>query len=371
MPLKIFHTADLHLDMKFPQFAEVRSLLKMARFDALEKMVRLANEHGCGLFVIAGDLFDRLSIPREVLTRTVNILRGFKGRLVAILPGNHDFVSFGQSELWRTFQQLAWKNILVLDRQQVYDLRGHGLNAALYPAPCLGKNSPFSSIQWIREMSRGPVPLYHIGIAHGSLKGFSPDADERCHMMNEQQLLQCSIDLWLLGHTHVQYPAPGESSSGRIFYPGIPEPRGFECTQEGRALVIEIGETKEIMETSVSTGRYRFMKAEADAGNGGLAALKGLYTAPLFRHTLLHLKLRGKIMPGEFPLLAPVREELRKNLFYLQWDHNELDIELSLDEIQRGYTEGSFPHRILTALASRKEHRALRLAFELMGGAGK
>jgi len=371
MPLKIFHTADLHLDMKFPQFSEVRSLLKMARFDTLDKMVRLANEHACDLFVIAGDLFDRLSIPREVITRTANILRGFKGRLVAVLPGNHDFVSFGQSELWRSFQQFTSKNILVLDRQQVYDLRSYGLNAALYPAPCYAKHSPFSSIQWIRDLDKGPVPLYHIGIAHGSLKGFSPDTDERCYLMQEHELLQCSLDLWLLGHTHIQYPRPGESSSGKVFYPGIPEPRGFECTQEGRAWIIQIDDMKEIHENSVAPGRYRFMRAAVDAGSGGLAAIKSCYSSPLFKHTLLQLKLMGKISPGEFSLLAPVREEIRKSLFYLQWDHNELDIELTLDEINREYTEGSFPHRILTALASGREHRALRLAFELMGGGKK
>ena len=60
MSLKIFHTADLHIGLKFTRGYEtdVRSSLINARFEVLRNMIGLANDHACDLFVIAGDLFD-------------------------------------------------------------------------------------------------------------------------------------------------------------------------------------------------------------------------------------------------------------------------------------------------------------------------
>ena len=60
MLLKIFHTADLHLGMTFgnrnyPE--EVRRQLVEARYQTLERLVELANEAQCRLFLVAGDLF--------------------------------------------------------------------------------------------------------------------------------------------------------------------------------------------------------------------------------------------------------------------------------------------------------------------------
>jgi DNA repair protein SbcD/Mre11 len=368
MPIRIFLTADLHLDMKFPQFNEVRTLLRMARFDTLERMVRLANEHSCDLFVVAGDLFDRPSVSREVITRTTSILRGFRGRLVAVLPGNHDCASFGESELWRLFKQSISRKIVLLEKPQPYDLRSFNLDAALYPAPCLARHSSYNSIQWIREREKSRELKHHIGLAHGSLREFSADYKEQALPMVEHELLQSGLDLWLLGHNHRQYPRAGESSSKKIFYPGIPEPRGFEGTQEGKAWILEIGENKDVKETSVITGRYLFTCEEAEVSGGGLVEIKRRFSASPCNTTLLRLTLAGRLPAGDFALLKGVREEVRKNFFHLQWDQSSLEIELTMAEISRNFTEGSFPHRLLSALAAGTDFRALRLAFELMGG---
>ena len=56
MGMRIFHTADLHLGMKFTRGypEEVQQSLIQARFDTLCSMVERANKEGSEVFVIAG-----------------------------------------------------------------------------------------------------------------------------------------------------------------------------------------------------------------------------------------------------------------------------------------------------------------------------
>src|SRR5690554_7109034 len=106
MAIKIFHTADLHLGMRFAGYPEIQNELINARYETLEKMVAIANKEESDLFVIAGDLFDRVTVKAKEISRTVKILNEFNGELVIVLPGNHDYYT-SDSSLWENFSQLA------------------------------------------------------------------------------------------------------------------------------------------------------------------------------------------------------------------------------------------------------------------------
>jgi len=91
MGIKIFHTADLHLGMRFAGYPEIQNELINARYETLENMVKTANRESCALFIIAGDLFDRITLNVKDISRAVKILNEFEGELVIVLPGNHDY----------------------------------------------------------------------------------------------------------------------------------------------------------------------------------------------------------------------------------------------------------------------------------------
>ena len=63
-----------------------------ARFDALKRCVDIANEKEYDLFVVGGDLFDRVSVAERDIQRAASILTEFQGRVVAALPSNHDHI---------------------------------------------------------------------------------------------------------------------------------------------------------------------------------------------------------------------------------------------------------------------------------------
>ena len=99
--IRIFHTADVHIGMRFSNYPEpVKGYLQEARADVLDKMIDLANDKKCNLFVVAGDLFDKITgIDKKTMNRAINALNNFQGECVLLMPGNHDYDN-GMIDLW-------------------------------------------------------------------------------------------------------------------------------------------------------------------------------------------------------------------------------------------------------------------------------
>lgn len=364
MPLKILHTSDVHLGMKFASYPDVQLKLSEARYETLGKLVKLANSERCELFVIAGDLFHLTSVAKGQIHKAAEILKEFNGKLIVILPGNHDFLTGDRADTWGILKDKAGDNFLLLEKKEVYDLRRYDLDVHMYPAPCDSKHSEINYIGWIKDVQKDNNVKYHIGIAHGSLEGFSPDFDKKYYPMSVQELRECGIDLWLMGHTHIHYPEkPGERDI--IFYPSTPEPDGFDCVHEGGTWIIDIDDDKKIRPQLRTTGNYRFLHDEVTVNEASdLERLKTKYASG-YSKTLLKLKLRGRLPKEEYNSLSDLKKYLESQLFYLQFD-NEIAEKVTLDDINRTFTEGSFPHMLLTKLAENNEIEALQIAHDLL-----
>lgn len=364
--MRIFLTSDVHLGMKFAGYPSVQEKLIEARFEALKRCVDIANDQECNLFVVGGDLFDRVSVAKGDIQRAADILGDFQGRLVAVLPGNHDFVTQRPDGLWAIFKGFADNHVLVLESKKTYPLKPYDLDANLYAAPCESKHSPENCIGWIRASEKDENVRFHIGIAHGSLEGLSPDFDKNYYPMTESELLSCGLDLWLMGHTHIPYPAePGPKS--KVFYPGTPEPDGFDCEHEGKGLVIEIDEDKQISASFISTGACRFCHEEVEISSWSDAEdIMARYSVSEHRKTLLKLKMKGRLSEEEYKKLSLVFKNLEKNLSFVDIDSTDVTIKITPEVIDREFTENSFPHRLLKQLAENQDFEALQTAYELI-----
>ena len=364
--MKIFLTSDVHLGMKFAGYPGVQERLVEARFDALKCCVDIANEEACDLFVIGGDLFDRVSVAKKDIQRAASILTEFQGRLVAVLPGNHDYITQRPDGLWAVFKGYADNHVLVLEEKKTYSLKPFDLDACLYAAPCDAKHSSENYIRWIKDVEKDEDVLFHIGVAHGSLEGLSPDFNKDYYPMTETELLQCNLDVWLMGHTHIPYPSkPGPKS--KIFYPGTPEPDGFDCNHEGKALVVEINEEKEIEPTFINTRAYRFVHEETEVSSqSDLRRIRDKYADPTHKNTLLKLKLKGALLEEDYKELQAIQTELEKNLCFLHFDSSEVTIKITPELIEKEFTEHSFPYRLLKNLVQENDFEALQIAYELI-----
>ena len=367
MPLKLLHTADLHLGMTFQnrQYPDqVRQQLVEARFESLEKLVKLAGEESCALIVIAGDLFHRINIAADQVSRTLDILKKFPG-IIAILPGNHDYYE-PHNQLWKALKELAFEELYLLTDHRPYNLADAGLDLILYPAPCDSKHSAENRLGWIRELPEKQPARWHIGVAHGTIQGISPDFNDQYYPMDERELSASGLDHWCLGHTHVPYPNQSETTAQPFIYSGTPEPDGFDCRHPGSAWITELDEEGHIHSRLIETGQFRFSEVHREISSGSdLLQLRDQLAASSPK-SLVKLKLSGVMPEADYQERSALLKEIRDKLLYLEVDDTGLSIELSPEIINRKYPEGSFPHQLLSKLATEDDPDALQLAYRLI-----
>ncbi len=431
MSLAVFLTSDLHLGMKFASLPEVQAELAEARFSCLKRMVLIANEKRADVFAVAGDLFESVSVAKRDVERAAGMLSEFQGKLVAVLPGNHDYLS-AEDTLWKRFKEAGGDSVLLLEEKRPYPLEHYGVDACLFPGPCVSKHSKSNAVEWVgasakevaaamkggevakgrpapakgraagkaREAAVGCAANHLIGIAHGSLEGFSPDFNGDYYPMRSTELLSSGLDLWLLGHTHLRYPAkPG--AHDRIFFAGTPEPDGFDCSHEGFAWLLELEEGGAVSAREIRTGAYRFAREEVEIGGAadlaafvrryaisgssrsslgahgaqgahgasgthGASEIRGAAEKASASNVLLKAVLKGRLPPEEFPELERARERLAEKLMYLDWDSSGVRELITPDTIDREFSQGSFPHDLLLSLVKAGDAEALELAYELL-----
>jgi exonuclease SbcD len=363
--LRIILTSDLHLGMKFAGYPAAQQALVEARFLCLERIVAAGNQERAELLVVAGDLFESVTTARRDVQRAARALGAFRGKLVAVLPGNHDFIA-PEDRLWTSFREASGDTVLLLDEPRPYPLSHYDIDACLYPGPCTAKHSDVNAIGWVKTTGRDSGVRHHIGVAHGSLEGFSPDWDGLYFPMRPAELRESGVGPWLLGHTHVQFPStPGPRD--RIFCAGTPEPDGWDCTHEGSVLSLTVQEDGAVGARAIPTGQFRFVDERREVkAQGDLEQVARRFTGPEAAAILLRLRLFGRAPQEVIASIGALRERMTTTLRHLDLRSDELRGELTAEDIDREYPGGSFPHSLLSSLAREGDLEGLDIAHELL-----
>lgn len=358
--MKILHTADLHIGMKFKNYGTFAEQLCAARAEVLNTLVDTANDAKCDLFVIAGDLFDSLYVSKKQIKGVCEALSRFSGAASVILPGNHDCYD-GSDRLWQSFMDSAPEHTYILHTFQPLLL--DELGAAIHGAYC---ECPHNAQNHVQEVT--PIDGYfNIALGHGSLEGLSPDEERKYFPMTRRELEASGMDVWLLGHTHVRYPDT-DNSGGKIFNAGTPEPDGWDCTRAGNAWLIEIDQNRQVNAKAVSCGKYRFYdKNVSVASAADMDALLRSFYQEGKNNCVLRLTLSGNCDDELWMRREDYFEKLRASAQYTELRLDGLHKQINLADIQREFPEGSFPYRLLTHIADDED--TLRIAYDMIKGA--
>ena len=82
---------------------------------------------------------------------------------------------------------------------------------------------------------------------------------------------------------------------------------------------------------------------------------------------LVKLKLTGRLPAEVFENVGELLRSLEKHVLYLEPDTSGLLSEIRQEDIDSEFTEGSFPHRLLSELASNEaDVLALQVAHQLI-----
>ena len=367
--MKLLATADLHIGMKFGTYDEVKGELADARYDALARCIEISRDEECDLLIIAGDLFDRQNVSRADIGRTADILSGFEGAALLVLPGNHDFFTGVDGGPWETLSRRMESGSApfeLLSEGRVYSLGHYGLPVSIWPGPCTAKHSDSDAVSWIpgTDSKREDGEMV-IGVAHGSLQGLSPDQDRKYYPMTTQQLKNTGADLWIVGHTHTPYPE-GDSTAPWLFVPGTPEPDGFDCSHAGGAWVVDLTPDGVSAYCRRTTGTYRFLDVKRRIRHIDDI---GQVTGPeRGAGTLLRLTLEGALGRDEYEKIGGYLAGLKEELLYLRPVLRDLEEVVDTRVVEDEFTDGSFPSRLLKGFLEQGDVHAAQIAYQLLRG---
>ena len=224
--VKILHLADLHLDASFAgsgMTSRISSLRRQQLRDALKRIMDLAQELEVDAVTVGGDLYEQDRCTLD----TANFVRLQFERIapisILIAPGNHDpWVPYA------IYRQVKWpSNVFIFTEQrlQPYEVG----NVTVWGA---GHNSPAVRENLVASVEIPPERT-HLLLLHGSDTTRVPPGKVTHCPLSPEDVRKAGFAAGLLGHYHkATSPLEGQV----VYYPGSPEPLGFD--EEGRHYVL-------------------------------------------------------------------------------------------------------------------------------------
>lgn len=205
----IIHTADLHLGASPDAGEPWGKNRKQELWDSFEKLIECVEEQQADLLLIAGDLFHRPPLLREL--REVNDRFSSLSRTkVILMAGNHDYV--GANSFYRRF---CWaENVHFFEKQEISSVKFPELNVEVYGLSYHKKEIRERLYDDVKPEDNG---YYHILLAHGG--------DEKHIPYTREKLAKSGFDYIAFGHIH----KPGIMIAGKAVMAGSLEPTDHTC----------------------------------------------------------------------------------------------------------------------------------------------
>lgn len=202
--MKFYHVADIHLgampDRGFPWSEERKSEI----WESFRSVIRQAEKEGIDLLLIAGDLFHRQPLMREL--KEVNYLFSTLSETrVVIVAGNHDYVK--KDSCYRGFPWAG--NVYFMENASCGKLVFEDLHTAVYGLSYHAREITERLYDGIRPKED---VNFSILLAHGG--------DERHIPFDKRRLAASGFDYIALGHIH----KPGMLLENQMGYAGALEP---------------------------------------------------------------------------------------------------------------------------------------------------
>jgi 3',5'-cyclic AMP phosphodiesterase CpdA len=304
--LKILHTADWHLGRRFPSFSdEDETSLTRARFEAVDRVLGLAETFAVDAVLCAGDLFDDPAPSQACWEEVLRMIE--RRRLckcpVFLLPGNHDPLE--PNSVWSADHSFRKKLPAWV---QVVDRDGYEFNlsdeAVLYANPC--RSQAGADDLALRLPARQPDDRrIRIGLVHGQT------FDIEGHQTNFPIALDAAqkrgLNYLAIGDTHAFRELPPKTCP--IVYPGAPEATSFGEKETGFAALVFFphhGRPPVIQKQPVSRWQWR------DVACRSVQELELLAQQDL-RNCVLRLSLNMSVSFGELDRIEKILGELKGN----------------------------------------------------------
>ena len=309
-------------------FADDRTqvLLQQARLDAIAKIAKLAMAHNARTVLVAGDVYDKESPEAKTLAEPLEVMRRFPAVSWHLIPGNHD--PDLPNGLWHRVLSNGLPDNVHVHREAAPYRLDH--RTWLLPAPLRQKHTHGDPTAW---MDSAPTPegCQRIGLAHGSIVEFG-SSSATPNLIAPDRAKKAGLAYLALGDWH------GTKAIGPdTWYAGTPESDGFDQSESGQALVIDL-DTAMLSVAAHPIGKHRWIQDSITLQNAD--DIRHLdqrirNDQPDLSRLLLRLEVRGMLTLAEHELFERMIAETGLNaaLAYLDLDSTHLVPRPSEDEL--------------------------------------
>lgn len=173
-------------------------------WDSFERLIHVCEEEKVDLLLLAGDLFHRQPLLRE-LKEVDYLFSGLTHTKVVLIAGNHDYIKV--DSYYRTYQ---WKGpVYTLFSQTMGQVEFPELGVCVYGLSYERREIREPLYDGVFPQRRQPIEIL---LGHGG--------DEKHIPINGKNLARAGYDYVAMGHIH----RPMELAQGRIRYSGSLEP---------------------------------------------------------------------------------------------------------------------------------------------------
>ena len=215
--VKILHCADLHFDTPFRELnKQLSQKCKEELLEVFKNIIDLVIKEKVEILLIAGDVFDNLSVNKDTLLFIVDNLKRIENTYVFISPGNHDPYNN------KTFYDIInWPKYVHVFKGEMEFVDLSLLNVRVWGAAF---NNNYEKDTLLKNIYVDSSKI-NLMVLHGEIEIHNSNNDY--NPIYIEDIEKSKIDYIALGHRH-KFSSIKRVGTSYYSYSGCPQGRGFE-----------------------------------------------------------------------------------------------------------------------------------------------
>lgn len=359
--IKILHTADIHFDTPFSGMTPKEALKSKEELkQVFEKIIKITLEKEVDILLIAGDIFDNLSVNKTTLYFIKSCFESISKVQVFISPGNHD--PFNEKSFYSIVE---WPDNVHIFKSSMEMVILDELDTVVWGA---GFNTNHVNQSLLKGVKRAEG-YNNIMVLHGEIS--NTQEGNEYNPITEEEIAKTNVDYVALGHRH-KFSEIKKIGNTYYSYSGCPQGRGFDELEDKGVVLIEL--QNKFLETSfIRTSIRNYYEKQINIqGCFGYNEVKNKIISEISnedrKNNFYKIILIGEVSE-EFALNEEFLEEFLKEEFYFVKVIDKSELKLDINKLLEGYSLKSiFAKKIYERLenaVTEEEREIITLALKI------
>ncbi|AGX41608.1 metallophosphoesterase family protein [Clostridium saccharobutylicum] len=346
--IRILHTADIHFDTPFSGMTPNEALKSKEELkEVFEKIIQITNERKIDILLIAGDVFDNLSVNKSTLYFIKSCLEKINHVKIFISPGNHD--PFNDKSF---YSMIEWPDNTHIFTEKPERIILEELDTVVWG---VGFDKPHINNSLLKDIQR--IDGYNnVMVLHGEITTTKDSNDY--NPITEEDIATSEMDYIALGHRH-KFSGIKKIKNTYYSYSGCPQGRGFDELDDKGVLFIELKEKfleSEFIRTSIRNYYEKQINIDGCFGNNEVKnKIINEISKEDRENNFYKVILTGEISE-DFTLNEEFLQQLLSSEFYFVKIIDKTEIKLDMNELMKGYS--------IKSIFAKKMYEKLQMAAD-------